>query len=137
MINFKDRPVLRITIDAMCLALYIVLSSFCPETLFFKITFDSIPLIFVSIVCGPIDGVLVAACGSVVNDAITGYLNFLTPVWLIPAITRALIVGFIFLKKDISKHKLLWVFTIILSSLLVTALNTGIMFLDGDRKSVV
>ena len=131
MIDFKRKPVLRVTVDAMCLALYIVLSSFCPETLFFKLTFDSIPLLFASIVAGPVDGILVAACGCVVNDAITGYLSITTPLWMIPAISRALIIGFIFLKKDILKHKKLWIFSVILTGLLVTAINTGVMFLDG------
>lgn len=131
MISIKERPVLRITVAALCLALYVVLSSFCPETPFFKITFDSIPLIFISIVSGPIDGVLVAACGCVINDAITGYLNFMTPVWMIPAVARAAIVGVVFLKKDILKHKTLWIITVIASALLVTGINTGVMFLDG------
>lgn len=131
MINIKERPILRITITALCLALYVVLSSFCPETLFFKITFDSIPLIFIAIVSGPIDGILVAVCGCVINDAITGYLNFMTPVWMIPAIARAAIIGLIFLKKDILKHKTLWIIAVIATALLVTGINTGVMFLDG------
>ena len=131
MINIKERPVLRITVAALCLALYVVLSSFCPETPFLKLTFDSIPLILVSVVSGPIDGILVAVCGCVINDAVTGYLNFMTPVWMIPAVARAAIIGFIFLNKDILKHKTLWIITVVASALLVTGINTGVMFLDG------
>lgn len=139
MIDLKRRPVFRICLLAMCLALYTVLNIFSIETpLGLKITFDGLPLLFISIVAGPVDGMIVGGLGTFLKDLIkpmivpTAYgLSITTPLWMIPAIVRALIVGLVFRKKDVNENPYVWFIVGTLTALLTTALNTVIWILDG------
>lgn len=127
----KNRPVLRVVLCGVCLALYFILSIISINTQVIRITIDALPVIFVAIVCGPIDGLAVGLMGSFFSQLYLYGLTITTPLWILPAGIRGLIVGLMFHHKDVRQHKTLWILTVILSGLVVTAINTFVIYLDA------
>lgn len=125
-------PVFRITFLALNLALYIALSFVSIRLPGQEITFKGLPLILVSVVSGPIDGIFVAIFGEFFAQLTSIYgLTPTTPLWILPHVFRALIVGLMMRKKDIEKDKEIWVISVILSGIAVTVTNSVVIYLDG------
>lgn len=127
----RNRPVLRMVICGVCLALYFVLSIISVNTQVIKLTIDALPVIFVAIVCGPVDGMAVGLLGSFFAQLYLYGLTVTTPLWILPAAIRGLIVGLMFRNKDVSKHMTSWILTVIISGLIVTGINTFVIYLDA------
>lgn len=127
----KNRPVLRLVLCGVCLALYFILSIVSINTQVIKITIDALPVIFIAIVCGPIDGLAVGLLGSFFAQLYLYGLTVTTPLWILPAGIRGLIVGLMFYHKDVRVHKIRWILTVIISGLIVTGINTGVIILDA------
>lgn len=127
----KD-PVFRITFTALSIALYVALAFVSIRLPGQEITFKGLPLILASIISGPLDGVLVALCGEFLAQLFSPYgLTVTTPLWILPHVARALIVGLMMMHKDAEKNKNTWVFSVILSGIVVTILNSLVMLIDG------
>lgn len=127
----RNRPVLKIVLCGVCLALYFVLSIVSVNLQVIKITIDALPVIFVAIVCGPIEGMAVGLTGSFLAQLYLYGITVTTPLWILPAGIRGLIVGLMFKNKDVRTHQVRWILTVILSGLLVTAINTFVIYLDA------
>ena len=128
----------RITGDGIMLAIYIVLATLTVKvTPNLQITFSGLAIIITCVVYGFADGLIVALLGSFVGQLTSTYgLTITTPIWMIPPVLRALVFGLsyeLFLKKGIKlEDKRLLFFTFaILAGLVVTAANTGAIFLDA------
>lgn len=127
----KD-PVFRITFAALSIALYVALAFVSIRLPGQEITFKGLPLILASIISGPVDGVLVALCGEFLAQLFSPYgLTVTTPLWILPHIVRALIVGLMMINKNIEKNKNTWVLSVILSGIAVTIVNSLVMLVDG------
>ncbi|MCQ2801459.1 MAG: ECF transporter S component [Bacilli bacterium] len=128
----NKRPVFRITFLALNLALYIGLSFISIRLPGQEITFKGLPLVFVSCVSGPLDGVFVAIFGEFIAQLTSAYgLTPTTALWILPHVFRALIVGFMMRKKDVFENKKWWVLTVILSGIAVTVSNSIVIYVDG------
>ncbi len=128
----NKKPVFRLTFLGLSLALYIALSFVTIRFPGQEITFKGIAIILSSVIGGPIDGVLVAISGEFFNQLIGPYgLTPTTPLWILPHVFRALIVGLMMRKKDLTKDKLYWAFVVILSGLVVTLSNSFVIWLDA------
>ena len=128
----NKRPVFRITFLALNLALYIGLSFVSIRLPAQEITFKGLPLVFVSVVSGPIDGVFVAIFGEFIAQLTSPYgLTPTTALWILPHVFRALIVGLMMRKKDVFENKAWWILTVILSGIAVTVSNSLVIWLDG------
>lgn len=128
----NKKPVFRITFLALNLALYIGLSFVSIRLPGQEITFKGLPLVLISLVSGPLDGVFVAIFGEFIAQLTSIYgLTPTTPLWILPHVFRALIVGFMMLKKDATENKKWWVFTVIISGIAVTISNTIVIYVDG------
>lgn len=126
------RPVFRITFLALNIALYFGLSFISIRLPGQEITFKGLPLIFVSAVSGPLDGIFLAISGEFLAQLTSPYgLTPTTALWILPHVFRALIVGFMMRKKDIEKNKACWVLSVILSGIAVTVTNSIVIYLDG------
>ena len=124
--------VFRITFLALNLALYIALSFVSIRLPGQEITFKGLPLVLVSVVSGPVDGIFVAISGEFLNQLIGPYgLTPTTPLWILPHVFRALIVGLLMKKKDLTKDKIYWAFVVILSGLVVTFTNSFVIWVDA------
>ena len=124
----------RLTTCAMLIAINIVLSILTPLKFGnFKFTFEAFPILLAGILFGPIDGLIVGTVGSTIYQILfSGYgLMITTPLWVLPHAISGLIVG-LYAKKnnfDLSNKKT--TFITILSSLLVTVLNTLVIYIDS------
>lgn len=124
----------RLTTCAMLIAINVVLCILTPVSIAnFKFTFEAFPILIAGILLGPIDGLIVGGIGSLIYQIFfSGYgLMITTPFWIIPHAVSGLIVGLYSKNNDYSLSYKQTVFITILSSLLVTILNTAAIYIDA------
>lgn len=127
----KEGSVLRITLLGLSLALYFVLSFTTANFQFVKISLAGLPIIFIAVIYGPFEAAGLGFLGEFIMQMITYGFTPTTILWCLPAVARGLIVGFMFKQKDIRTHKLLWILTITVSCIVVTLINTFVIFVDA------
>ena len=117
---------------AMLTAVYVVLSLVGTLNLWWiRISVDSLPIILGALLYGPVGGLLVGLLGSFMNQLITYGLTATTVLWVIPAATRGLMIG-AYAKKhgyELSRSQIIGALCV--TAVIVTALNTGAMYLDS------
>ena len=117
---------------AMLTAVYVVLSLVGTLNLWWiRISVDSLPIILGALLYGPVGGLLVGLLGSFMNQLITYGLTATTVLWVLPAAARGLMIG-AYAKKchfELSRTQIISV--LCLTAIIVTALNTGAMYLDS------
>ena len=128
----------RICIDGMLAAIYIVLSvasfSIAPNV---QITFAGLAIVVAAMAYGTADAVIIATIGAFLSQLRSSYgLTITTPLWMIPPILRAVVVGvvaFIFRKRGtfLENHPIATVITVVMAAIVVTAANTLVMWLDA------
>ena len=127
----NQSAVFKMTLLGLSLALYIALSFASINLQFIKISMTGLPVIFIAVVYGPLEGALIGGIGEFIYQLSSYGLTPTTVLWILPAVVRGLIVGFMFKQKDVKKHLKLWIFTVILCCLAVTAINTFVIWLDA------
>ena len=123
--------VFKMTLLGLRLALYIALSFASINLQFIKISLTGLPIIFIAVVYGPLEGALVGAIGEFIYQLSSYGLTPTTALWILPAVVRGLIVGFMFKQKDVKKHIPLWTLTVVLCCIAVTVINTFVIWLDA------
>ena len=124
----------RLTTLAMLIAINVVLCILAPVKLAnMKFTFEAFPILIAGIIGGPIDGLIVGTIGSSIYQILfSGYgLMITTPLWVLPHAISGLVVGLYSKKYNYSLTQKQTIFICILSSLIVTALNTLAIYLDS------
>ena len=127
----------RITIDAMLAALFVGLSYLAADLGVIKFTFAPIAIILAAFLFGPSDGFAVALVGATLEQLIKYGVSVTLPLWVIPALARGLLVGFgalLFRRAMSESKKKTVIFTALItlvSSLVVTTLNTPVMYFDA------
>ena len=117
---------------AMLTAVYVVLSLVGTLNLWWiRISVDSLPIILGALLYGPVGGLLVGLLGSLMNQLITYGLTVTTVLWVIPAAVRGLMIGAYAQKChfELSRAKIVGILCV--TAVVVTALNTGAMYLDS------
>lgn len=122
----------RLVVDALCAAMYVVLSSYVSLNLAgIKITPDALPILLAAIMYGPVDGLLVGLLGAFLGQLTGPYgLSVTTPLWILPAAARGLMVGLAARSRSFSLKPLRLGALLVITALIVTALNTGVMWVD-------
>lgn len=131
-------------LDKMCrtaifIALFIALSFLRIRVgNFLEISFGTIVIAFTAIAFSPVEAISIALLGEGINQLFfTPYgITLTTPLWILPAVVRSIlivVIAYIFRRKndDIINHKLMLYFTIAGTALVISALDTLILFLDG------
>ncbi len=122
----------RLVTNAMLIAMYVVLSLVATINLGnMKFTLDSLPIIVGAALFGPIDGMLIGLCGSFINQLITWGLGPTTLLWIIPAGVRGLMIGLFAKHHNFDMTFKQTQFITISSALVVTALNTAVLYADA------
>lgn len=121
----------RLSLDAMLAAMYVVLSLFSINLPGMKITLDSLPILVGAALLGPLDGLAVGLIGSFLNQMITYGFTATTLLWIIPAGLRGLLVGLYAKRHSFDMTLRQTIFITIATALLVTALNTLLMYVDS------
>lgn len=121
----------RLAMNAVGIALLVTLSYFALDVAQMKLSFASFPIIVCALLFGWVDGMLVGGLGEFIIQIIKYGLMPTTILWIIPGMVRGVIIG---LYAQRHKFKLSVKQTagiVLFSSLVVTALNTVILYFDG------
>ena len=122
----------RLVTNAMLIAMYVVLSLVATINLGnMKFTLDSLPIIVGAALFGPIDGMLIGLLGSFTNQMLTYGFGPTTILWVIPAAVRGLLIGLYAKHHGFNMSFKQTQFITISSALIVTALNTLMMYIDS------
>ncbi len=117
---------------AIYIALYVVLSRFSINTGPYKITLSGLPLIMCGIMFGPWPAFTAGMIAGLLAQFLDGYgITPTTILWILPAGMRGLIVGFFMKNKKPSEHTTLLMMSIIISSIIVTLINTVGLYVDS------
>lgn len=117
---------------AMLTAVYVVLSLVGTLNLWWiRISVDSLPIILGALLYGPAGGLLVGLLGSFMNQLITYGLTATTVLWVIPAAARGLMIGAYARKHSYELFRAQIIGVLCATAVIVTALNTGAMYLDS------
>ena len=102
-----------------------------------KFTFAPIAIILAGFLFGPWDAFCVALIGAFLEQLLKYGVSVTLPLWVIPALVRGLLVGFgarLFrrtMAKSEKSNALCVVLITLISSLIVTTLNTPVMYFDA------
>ena len=123
--------VFRIALTGLCMALYIVLNLATIKVgNMLEISFTMLPVIFIAIVYGPLEGMLVGAVGEFINQ-LNYELSVMTIIWMLAPILCGLVVGLLFRHKNPLKNKIRWIVTIVAAQIAITGSNTLAMYLNN------
>ena len=132
----KQTNIKKICVCAVLAALYVGLdylavSFSAPFGGTMKVSVSGLPVIIASVVFGPLWGAAVGFIGAFLGQLITYGIAPTTLLWVLPAVIRGISMGYLFiLFKRSTKPYILCISTII-SSLLVTAVNTIVLYIDS------
>ncbi|MDD5913855.1 MAG: ECF transporter S component [Oscillospiraceae bacterium] len=129
----KERLTVRkLVMIAMLTAVYVVLCLVGTIRLWWmNISVASLPLIISAMLFGPLGGLLVGLLGSFLEQLLTYGLMATTVLWLVPNTVRGLLLGLYMKKKGYHLSRVQLVGAITAAALVVTALNTVVMYLDS------
>ena len=94
------KHVYRLTLDAMMIAIFVVLNMVPSE-----ISWASLPILLCAFLIGPVDTVVIALCGSFIEQMWYG-LSFYSLIWMLPWLAFSLFVGL--LAFAIRKNERIW-----------------------------
>lgn len=122
----------RIAIDGMLAAMVAVLGYIAITTNLFKVTFESFPVLLAAFMFGPVDGLAVGGIGTLIYQLLKWGVTATTPLWILPYCAAGLLLG-LYAKKHNYKNTKKQIFVaVILAELLITAMNTGAMYIDAN-----
>lgn len=134
----SQKRIFRLCVMGVMMALYIILTKFMSIRIVnLRITFASLPVILMAMLFGPAEASVVAGVGELILQLTGDYgVTLTTPLWCLPPVVRALIVGFgwRFIPKkaanDMHRYAGLIVL-LVLAAVAVTLSNTGVIWLDS------
>lgn len=126
-----QKNIRNLTISALFIALYVVLSYFAINLKVIKFTFSGFPLILGSLLLGPYYGTIIAGSGALLEQMIRYGLSFNSIIWIMPVLIRGLVIGLYAKKKDYNFNTFELSFIMISSGILLSLLNTLSMFIDS------
>lgn len=96
-----------------------------------KLSFSGIMVIIAAAYCGPIWGAATGFIGALLGQMITYGFTATTILWVLPATFRGLIFGLLFILIKKSLNPLMLLIPTLISSAVVTAVNTLVMYIDA------
>ena len=128
----RTEKIKRLVIDAMLVAIFVVLSLYVSVDVWvMKFTFNGIAIILAALLFGVKDAVAVAVLGAFLEQLLTYGLSVTTPLWILPALCRALFVGGYAQFTKFRYQPLVMMVVVVCSSIIVTVVNTGVMWADS------
>ncbi len=132
----RKNEIIKLCICSVMAALYVGLDFLADisSKLFggtIKISLSGLPIIIVAIMFGPLWGAATGFVGAFLGQMITYGFSATTLLWVMPATFRGIIMGLLFLAFKKSFKTTFLIFEITVSSLVVTAINTVVMYLDA------
>lgn len=121
----------RLTANAVCIALFVLLSYISIDLAFLRLTFAAFPIIVSALLFGWADAMAVGAIGEFIHQLLAYGLMPTTVLWMLPAFVRGLIIGLYAQRRGFALSMRQTAMIVLVSSLVVTALNTLVLYLDA------
>ncbi len=121
----------QLALDAMLAAMCAVLGYVAVDALSIKITFESLPILLGGLLFGPLDGALIGLVGTGVYQLLRYGVSATTVLWMLPYIISGLVAGFYAKRRNFELDRKQALLIAIVCELLVTLLNTPVMYLDS------
>ncbi len=121
----------RLVTDALCAAMYVVLSFALGLRLGpMKISLDGLPILLGAMLFGPVDGLIIGLLGNFISQLLEGYITATTALWMLPPGLLGFMVGWYAKRHDftlgVKKTALLFFAGLVAD----TTLTTGVMWVD-------
>ena len=117
--------------DSMLAAMCAVLGAVSIDLGNLKVTLESIPIIVGALLFGPLDGAMIGFVGTFVYQVLRYGFSVTTFLWMLPYVVCGIIVGAYAKKRGFELDLKRTVFIVVLAELVVTTLNTGVMYIDS------
>lgn len=127
----KKNLILRICICSIASSLFVIFDLLSISLDPLKITMSGLPIIVVAVMFGPIEGMIVGFCGAFLSQLLGYGFTMTTILWIMPAVFRGLYVGICCKKINFQEDFIKVIIIIVSSSIFVTLLNTGVMWIDS------
>ena len=127
----KKKIITRICVCAILSALYFIFDLISIKAGPFKISVSGLPVILVAILYGPVEAMIVGFTGAFLGQMVSFGFTPTTILWCLPAVVRGLFVGLCTKKLNIKERPITLIIIIVISSLLVTTINTVVMYIDS------
>ena len=137
----KKKRILQLTINAMLIAVYVVLSLPIMTVNLggLKLTFEHFPVILCGVLYGPLDAMVVGAIGEFINQATSQYgLTITTILWILPIVVRGAMIGVFgkLFREKMKQHVFSWSTVLffvvcIISGIMSSTVNTFALYVDS------
>lgn len=121
----------RLAADAMLAAMCAVLGYLSLDFGNLKITFESVPVLIAALLFGPADGAAVGLVGTLIYQLARYGVSATTALWIAPYVLCGALVGLYARRRDFSLTQGEILFTVVSNELLITALNTVVLYIDS------
>ncbi len=120
-----------LVISSLLMAMHVVLSVWSINLPFVKINLSGLPIVIGGLLFGPVVGALIGFIGHFIYQMVGYGLMATTIIWVIPIGVRGLIIGLYAKMKKYQLGKIETMALIIVSSIVVTVLNTFGLYMAG------
>ncbi len=121
----------RLALTGMLAALCAVLGYVSLDLGNLKFTFESLPILLGALLFGPLDGFAVGAVGTLIYQLLRYGISATTLLWIAPYALCGLLAGLWARARSFCMGRAAVLALVISNELLITLLNTGVMYLDS------
>ena len=125
----------QLVTDAMLASTCALLGYIALDLINLKVTFESLPILIAAFLFGPVDGLLVGAVGTFIYQILRYAFSATTFLWILPYVLMGLLAGLWVKKYDYKPTQRQTLLIVIVLELMVTLLNTGVMYIDSKIYS--
>ena len=127
----KKMTTRQMAADSMLAAMCAVLGAVALDVGNLKITLESVPIIVGALLFGSLDGAAIGFVGTLVYQLLRYGVSVTTLLWILPYVVCGLIVGLYAQKRGFSLSTKQTIIIVVIAELVVTTLNTGVMYIDS------
>ena len=121
----------NLAIDAVLAAMCAVLGAVALDLNSIKITLESFPVLLAALLFGPLDGAAVGLVGTLLYQLLRYGVSVTTPLWILPYALAGLLAGAYAKRRGFSLTTKQTVGIVVAAEVLITALNTLVMYIDA------
>lgn len=127
----KKMTTRQMAADSMLAAMCAVLGVVALDAGNLKITLESVPIIVGALLFGSLDGAAIGFVGTLVYQLLRYGVSVTTLLWVLPYVVCGLIIGLYAQKRGFSLSTKQTIIIVVIAELVVTTLNTGVMYIDS------
>ena len=128
---FTPMKTRKLALNAVLAAMCAALGALALDLNSIKITFESFPILLGALLFGPLDGLAVGFVGTLLYQLLRYGVSVTTPLWILPYALAGLVTGFYARRRGFSLTTKQTVGIVVAAEVLITALNTLVMYIDA------